>query len=102
MPTVYRIISASEWQMAQSTGAFPGSAHDRRDGFLHFSTAAQVADTAAKHYSGQPDLRLLFVDVDRLPQPLRWEVARGGELFPHLYDALPVSAVYRVDDLPVG
>jgi uncharacterized protein (DUF952 family) len=100
--TIYRIVSATDWRAAQAAGVFRGTAHDLRDGFLHFSTWEQVAETAARHYAGLPDLMLLYVDVDRLPRALEWEVSRNGELFPHLYDALPISAVARAEDLPLG
>jgi len=99
--TIYRIISRADWAAAQAAGAFTGAAHDLRDGFIHFSTALQAAETAAKHYAGQRDLLLLYVDTDALPAPLKWEVARNGDLFPHLYVALPVTAVRRVAELPL-
>lgn len=102
MTTIYRIVSRAEWAAAQSAGSFAGAAHDIRDGFIHFSTVRQVAETAAKHYAGQHDLLLLYVDIAALVAPLKWEAARGGDLFPHLYGALPVTAVRRVADLPVG
>jgi uncharacterized protein (DUF952 family) len=102
MSTIYRIIPRAEWAAAQVTGAFAGSAHDIRDGFIHFSTARQAAETAAKHYAGQRDLLLLYVDTDALPAPLTWEPSRGGDLFPHLYAALPITAVRRVAELPLG
>lgn len=102
MATIYRIITRADWAAAQAAGSFPGSAHDIRDGFIHFSTARQAADTAAKHYAGQRDLLLLHVDTDALPMPLKWEAARGGDLFPHLYAALPVTAVRHVTHLPLG
>jgi uncharacterized protein (DUF952 family) len=76
-------------------GVFADSPVDRRDGFIHFSTADQLADTARKHFSGQHDLLLLAVDVEQLE--LRWEPSRGGQLFPHLYGALPLSAVLTVE-----
>ena len=100
--TIYRIVSRADWAAAQSAGTFTGTAHDIRDGFIHFSTAQQVAETAAKHYAGQRDLLLLYVDTDALAAPLKWEVSRGGDLFPHLYGALPVTAVRRVAELPLG
>lgn len=101
-PTViYRLIARDAWLAAQAAGTFEGSEHDRRDGFIHFSTAAQLAATAAKHYAGQADLVVLHVEVASLDAPLRWEVSRGGELFPHLYGWLPVSAVRRVEPLPL-
>jgi uncharacterized protein (DUF952 family) len=100
--TIYRIVSRADWAAAQSAGTFTGAAHDIRDGFIHFSTARQVAETAAKHYAGQRDLLLLYVDTGALAAPVKWEVSRGGDLFPHLYGALPVNAVRRVADLPLG
>jgi uncharacterized protein (DUF952 family) len=99
---VYRLMAREAWLEAARAGTFHGSAHDLRDGFIHFSTAAQVRETAAKHYAGQTDLVLLHVSAAALTAPLRWEVSRNGELFPHLYGALPVSAVQRVEPLPLG
>jgi uncharacterized protein (DUF952 family)/ubiquinone/menaquinone biosynthesis C-methylase UbiE len=104
--TLYRIVSANDWRSAQEAGVFNGSAHDIRDGFIHFSTAHQVVETAAKHYAGQHDLVLLFTPITALPHTadavLKWEVSRDGGLFPHLYGALPVAAVQRVEPLPLG
>jgi uncharacterized protein (DUF952 family) len=97
--TIYRLLSQSAWQQAQVAGSFRGSEHDRRDGFIHFSTAQQVAETAARHYAGLADLLLLGVSVDALGRDLRWEPSRGGALFPHLYGALPLSAVTRIEPL---
>ena len=97
---IYRIVSEAEWSAAQASGAFEGSAPDRRDGFIHFSTAAQLAETAAKHYAGRTDLIVLTVDPGALPAPLKWEPSRGGALFPHLYGVLPASAVTRAEKLP--
>lgn len=99
---IYRLVSHEDWQTALAAGAFHGSAHDLRDGFIHFSTASQVRETAAKHYAGRADLLLLRVAVAALRAPLRWEVSRNQELFPHLYGALPVTAVDGVDPLPLG
>jgi uncharacterized protein (DUF952 family) len=99
---IYRLTSRETWLEAERSGAFHGSAHDLRDGFIHFSTAAQVRETAAKHYAGQADLLLLHVSVAALTSPLRWEVSRNGELFPHLYGVLPASAVRRAEPLPLG
>ena len=100
--TVYRIVTEGEWRAAQQAGIFEGSAHDRRDGFIHFSTAEQAAETAARHYAGKNDLLLLRVDAAALTAPLKWEVSRHGALFPHLYGALPVGAVRRAQKLPLG
>lgn len=100
--TLYRIVTEEEWRAAREAGVFEGSPHDRRDGFLHFSAASQAAETAEKHHAGQEGLLLLFVDAASLRAPLKWEVSRGGQLFPHLYGALPVAAVRRAEKLPRG
>jgi uncharacterized protein (DUF952 family) len=99
---IYRIVTESEWRAARAAGVFQGSAHDLRDGFIHFSTAAQAAETAEKHYAGKSDLLVLCVDAASLAAPLKWEVSRGGQLFPHLYGELPVTAVRKVEKLPLG
>jgi uncharacterized protein (DUF952 family) len=91
-----------EWQAAQSSGRYHGSSNDLADGFIHFSTAAQVAASAAKHRAGQRDLVLVAVDPAALGPALRWEPARGGALFPHLYGALPLAAVAWTAPLPLG
>ena len=100
--TVYKICPAALWRDAERVGAFHGSAVDRRDGYIHFSTAAQVPDTAAKHFAGARDLVLVAVEASALGDRLKWEPARGGALFPHLYGALDLSAVRRVEPLPLG
>jgi uncharacterized protein (DUF952 family) len=91
---VYKIVAAAEWKRAEAAGVFDGSAVDRRDGFIHFSTAAQVAETAARHFADQHDLLLVAVDATTLD--LRWEPSRGGQLFPHLYGPLPMTAVRSI------
>jgi uncharacterized protein (DUF952 family) len=101
MPTVYKICETSSWREAEREGVFRGSEVDRRDGFIHFSTAAQVAETAAKHFAGQPDLVLVSVNTSKLGDHLKWEPSRGGALFPHLYGHLDLAAVTRVDPLPL-
>ncbi len=93
MATVYKICEQALWRAAEPGGTFLGSAADARDGFIHFSTAAQLAETAAKHFAGQSDLLLVAVDGDALGSSLIWEPSRGGDLFPHLYGALPLAAV---------
>jgi uncharacterized protein (DUF952 family) len=100
MTVIYKICSASEWEETVRTGAFRGSAVDVRDGYIHFSTAEQVAETAAKHFAGQADLVLVAVDADKLGSELTWEPSRGGALFPHLYAELPVQAALWVKPLP--
>lgn len=97
-PAIYKIVPASLWREAVEQGAFTGSPVDRQDGFIHFSTAAQVRQTAAKHFAGVPDLLLVAVSTDGLD--LQWEPSRGGGLFPHLYGPLPLTAVRWVKPLP--
>lgn len=99
MPVIYKICSASAWREAERQGAFRGSADDKRDGFIHFSTASQVPGTVAKHFAGQSGLFLVAVDADALGDALRWEPSRGGELFPHLYGELDTGEVTAILDL---
>ncbi len=96
---IYHMCRADEWQAAEAAGTYGGSSQDMADGFIHFSTASQVRESAAKHRTGQSGLMLLSVDPELLGDALKWEPSRGGELFPHLYGALPASAVLRVDPL---
>ena len=98
---VYHLARRAEWDAAQSTGVYRGSADDRRDGYQHFSTAEQIVESARRHRAGEPDLLLLRVRTAELGDALRWEPSRGGGLFPHLYGELPVSAVDRADELPL-
>lgn len=97
---IYKLLPASEWESAEAAGVFVGSDVDRRDGYIHFSTAAQVGETARRHFAGRTGLTLLAVDATRLGDALRWEPSRGGDLFPHLYGDLPTDAVTRVAELP--
>ena len=99
MSTIYKICPAPAWREAERRGVFQGSADDRRDGFIHFSTAAQVPGTAAKHFAGQAGLLLIAVDGLALGDALRWEPSRGGELFPHLYGELGLGAVTGIAEL---
>lgn len=92
-PKIYKIISKSEWQRAETAGVFKGVAIDLTDGYIHFSTAAQAAETAAKHFAGKTDLLLITINPDALVQSLKWEPSRGGALFPHLYGDLNLDAV---------
>lgn len=101
MPQIYKICPEPLWRQAERAGRFDGSADDRRDGFIHFSAADQVAATAAKHFAGQSDLLLVSVDADRLGAALKWEPSRDGALFPHLYGPLQLDAVVRVESLPL-
>lgn len=99
---IYKICPAALWREAEAAGVFRGAPVDLADGFIHFSTAAQVVETAAKHFAGQRDLVLVAVEAGRLGGALRWEPSRGGALFPHLHAALPLSAVRWVKPLPLG
>ena len=99
---IYHLSRRADWDRAKAAGSYEGSREDTADGFLHFSTALQVVGSAAKHRSGESGLVLLEVDSTVLGEPLKWEPARGGELFPHLYGPLPASAVVAEFDLPLG
>jgi uncharacterized protein (DUF952 family) len=96
---IYKIATRAQWQAAEATGTFSGAPVDLRDGYIHFSTAEQLDETLAKHFAGQRDLVLIAVDADALGEALRWEVSRGGALFPHLYAPLPVAAAVRVTEI---
>lgn len=91
---VYKILSADDWQVAQSLG-YTKTALDEGDGYVHLSTRAQVAETLALHYHQQPDVRLLEYVIEELGVPVRWEESRGGQLFPHLYSTLRLDAANR-------
>ena len=100
---IYHVCRAEEWDAAKRDGTYRGSSQDHEDGFIHFSALAQLRGSVAKHRVGQDGLVLLGVDPSLLASGvLKWEPSRGGALFPHLYDDLPVSAAVRVDDLPLG
>ena len=99
---IYKILPRAEWAAAKAAGVFEGSAVDRADGYIHFSTAAQAPETARKWFAGQADLVVLDVEGDDLGDALRWEPSRGGELFPHLYAPLPASRVRAVTEAPLG
>lgn len=100
--TIYKICTVAEWDAAVRDGVYRGSAVDHRDGFIHFSTAAQARETAAKHFAGLPDLVLVGIDDTRLGGALRWEPSRGGALFPHLYAPLPAEAAISVTPLAMN
>ena len=99
--TIYRVLGSDEWAQALSDGQYDGAPHDIADGFIHFSTGDTLAATLALHYAGRDHLKLLRVPVAPIADKLKWEPARGGTLFPHLYDVLAVAHVTRVDDLPL-
>src|SRR5215469_4434228 len=97
MQPIFKIVHAAEW--AQVRGAYTGSAKDRADGFLHFSTAEQLMGTLTRYYADAHDLVLVAVNADALGPALKFEPSRDGALFPHLYDALPLTAVKWVRDI---
>jgi uncharacterized protein (DUF952 family) len=99
---VFKIVAADEWREAEAAGVFTGASVDHADGFIHFSTAEQAPETAAKWFAGRDDLILAAVDAEALGADLRWEPSRGGALFPHLYAALPMSAVVCARPLRLG
>jgi uncharacterized protein (DUF952 family) len=99
---IYKILSAAEWQEAERDGIFKGAGIDLNDGFIHFSTAEQAAETAGKHFAAQAGLVLVAVDAEKLRPALKWEVSRGGQLFPHLYASLPTRDVAWARPLPLG
>ncbi|MEO3386322.1 DUF952 domain-containing protein [Mesorhizobium sp. CAU 1741] len=99
---IYKIVPEPLWRDAVNHGVFAGAAIDLTDGFIHFSTAAQARETASKHFADQHDLLLVAVDEDRLGPALKYEVSRGGALFPHLYGDLDLAAVAWVRPLPLG
>lgn len=98
---IFKIATRAQWQAAEASGAFEGAPIDLADGYIHFSTGGQVAETLAKHFAGQRDLLLLSVESDSLGDALRWEVSRGGQLFPHLYAALSLHLVTAVREIEV-
>ena len=99
--TIYKLLGSDEWACARAAGRFDGSPVDLADGYIHFSTAAQVGETAARHFTGRTGLLLLAVDESTLGPALRWESSRGGDLFPHLYGPLPLPAVTAEIHLPL-
>lgn len=102
MTAIYKILPEAMWRKAQEAGSFEGSEVDLRDGYIHFSTAEQAVETAAKHFAAQHDLVLLEVEAGTLGEALRWEPSRGGALFPHLYGPLDIRLVRKASPLPLG
>lgn len=101
-PMIYHMCPAEAWAEGVAAGRYLGSADDRRDGFLHFSTAEHLAESARRHRAGEAGLVLVAVEASRLGERLRWESARGGALFPHLYGPLLAHEVASVVELPLG
>lgn len=102
MATIYKICPSALWQEAALTGTFTGMPIDLADGYIHFSGADTVAETARLYFAGQADLVLAAINGEALGDALRYEASRGGQLFPHLYGWLPMSAVRWVKPLPLG
>jgi len=101
-PVIYKIVPDALWQTAKHEGVFKGAAIDLTDGYIHFSTAEQVKETAARHFADQQDLLLIAVDGVALGDKLVFEPSRGGDLFPHLYGELPLNAVLWETPLTLG
>ena len=99
---IYKITPEEPWRAAEEAGRFDGAPIDLADGYIHFSTAGQARETAAKHFAGQDGLLLAAIDTGKLGDALKWEVSRGGALFPHLYAPLSMDAVVWVKPLPLG
>ena len=102
---IYKLVTRAQWNEANAKGVFEGAPVDLADGFIHFSTADQVEETAAKHFKGIDDLLLLTVSVEKLESsagPVTWEPSRGGALFPHLYHSMPLEVVSDECALPMN
>ena len=102
MSKIYKICTSQDWVETELSGVFPGAPVDIADGFIHFSSSNQVVETAARHFAGQEGLVLLTIPTEGLGPELRWEISRGGELFPHLYGELRREQVAQIDALPLG
>ena len=102
MPLIYKILPRTLWQEAIAEGVFRGAPVDLADGYIHFSTADQARETAAKHFAGQSGLLLAAFDADAFGEDLKWEPSRGGALFPHLYQTLNPGSAIWVKPLPLG
>ncbi|MBY5934200.1 DUF952 domain-containing protein [Tateyamaria omphalii] len=98
---IYKIFRGPEWAALRENGTTPGAPIDVQDGYVHFSTATQAAETAAKHFAGEDDLFLIAVDADALGDDLKWEVSRGGAEFPHLYREIRLADVHWAQPLPL-
>ena len=102
MPLIYKICPETLWREAERSGRFAGAPVDLADGYIHFSTGAQLRETASRHFAGQDGLLLIAIDDHGLGAALRYEPSRGGALFPHLYGQLTPSAALWVAPLPLG
>lgn len=102
MTRIYKILCQEAWEAAVAAGRFDGAAIDLQDGYIHFSTAAQAQETAAKHFRGQAGLVVAAFDAEDLGPLLKWEPSRGGQLFPHLYGPLDPALARGLADAPLG
>ena len=100
MPQIFKIVDQSVFDAIGREGSFAGAGIDVRDGYIHFSTAQQVAETARLHFAGRMDLVLFAVDVDVVQDRLTWEASRGGQLFPHVYGDIRASDISWHQALP--
>lgn len=101
MSRIYKILQRVVWEDALGKSRFEGAGVDLQDGFIHFSTASQAAETARRYFRDQSDLVVLEVESDALGEALRWEASRGGDLFPHLYGSLACEQVVAVHAAPL-
>ena len=90
---IFKILLPQEWRKLQRDGQTSGAPIDVNDGYIHFSTAAQLRETAMKHFSGEKEIFVLAFDTDQMDGQLKWEVSRRGDLFPHLYGPLDIRFV---------
>jgi uncharacterized protein (DUF952 family) len=97
--TAYKVLTAEQMTALERNGSFAGAPVDLQDGYIHLSTAAQLQETLDKHFAGQSDLWLAAIDLDALADAVKWEPSRGGQLFPHIYGALPLDAVVAYSEL---
>ncbi|KQO56924.1 DUF952 domain-containing protein [Sphingomonas sp. Leaf257] len=91
--TAYKVLTADQMTVLEQEGVFAGAPVDLADGYIHLSTAAQLTETVDKHFAGQSDLHIAAVDLEAMGEAVKWEESRGGQLFPHLYADLPLTAV---------
>jgi uncharacterized protein (DUF952 family) len=101
-PLVYKICHEADWREALRNGCYLGSSDDRRDGFVHLSTADQLAGTAARHFMNRPGLVVVALDASMVGPGLKWEVSRGGALFPHHYGPIDIAAAVWVEPIPLS
>lgn len=102
MSRIYKLLAGQAWRAALAAGRFDGAGVDLADGFIHFSTSAQIGETARRYFQGQTDLVVLEVEADDLGPGLKWEPSRDGQLFPHLHGPLACALVRKVHAAPLG